>query len=361
MSLSSIDDPRNWLGFIPATLKDSPLYSEVWEHLKRDEELLALVDLIQKDQPNLVTFFTAVNFLLLKEPHHPLALYYPYLHQEDAPPINEAYSLFREFVVNHSSELCHLLPTARLQTNEVTRCANLLPAFILAYHRGGDLPLHMIEIGSSAGLNLLWNQYCYHYGSSLSTEEIVVGDLASPVQIHCEVLGPLLPPLPEGMWPVVASCQGIELVPRNIYDEEDMRWVRAAIWPEELGRHRVLDAAMKFARQGGVPLHKGDACDLLPGFLEAIPLNRTAVVWSSFAVNQGPIEVEKRINTQIAEASRRRTLYRTSLEFALDQQAGPRLEFSEYRGGHVVKHELLAHCAVHGECMTWLEEQDILS
>lgn len=350
MSLSSIDDPRNWLGFIPATLKDSPLYSELWEHLKSDEELLSLVDLIQKDQPNIITFFTAVNFLLLQEPHHPLALYYPYLHQEGTPPLSEAYSFFREFVLTHDAELRSLLPTARLQTNEVTRCANLLPAFSLAHQRGGMKSLNMIEIGSSAGLNLNWFRYGYHYGS------IIVGDMASPVQIVCELQGGLLPPLPDKL-PPVASCQGIELFPRDIFDEEDMRWVRAAIWPEEHARHQVLDAAIKFARQGSLHLHEGDACDLLPALLEAIPEHQTAVVWSSFAVNQGPVEVKECIDLQIREASHRTPIYRVSLEFALEKQAGPRLELSKYQGGQM-KQELLARCAVHGERMTWLEEQD---
>jgi hypothetical protein len=117
---SLIDDPRNWLGFISGTLKASPLYSELWKHLQHDEEVLSLVDLIQKDQPNLVTFFAAVNFFLLRETDHPLALYYPYLHQEAALPLAEAYPLFREFVVAHRAELRTILPTARLQTNEVT-------------------------------------------------------------------------------------------------------------------------------------------------------------------------------------------------------------------------------------------------
>jgi hypothetical protein len=347
MSLPSIDDPRNWLSFIPATLKDSPLYSELWKHLKTDEELLSLVDLIQKDQPNIVTFFTAVNFLLLREPQHPFALYYPYLHQAGAPPLSEAYSFFREFVLAHDAELRSLLPTARLQTNEVTRCSNLLPAFSLAYQRGGMKPLNMIEVGSSAGLNLNWFRYGYHYGS------IIVGDMASPVQIACELQGDPLPPIPENL-PPVASCQGIELFPRDIFDEEDMRWVRAAIWPEEHARHLMLDAAIKFARQGDLHLHEGDACNLLPALLEAIPEHQTAVVWSSFAVNQGPVEVKECIDLQIQEASHRTPIYRVALEFALEKQAGPRLELSEYQGGQIVKQELLARCAVHGERMTWL-------
>src|SRR5438876_3101929 len=62
------------------------------------------------------------------------------------------------------------------------------------------------------------------------SSDVCSSDLNS---IHCEVAGPYLPPLPETALPFVASCQGIELVPRDIYDEEDMRWVRAAIRSEE--------------------------------------------------------------------------------------------------------------------------------
>lgn len=343
----AIDDPRNWLDFIPGTLKDSPLYSELWEHLKSDEELLSLVDLLPKDQPNLVTFFTAVNFLLLRSQHHPLSLYYPYIRQEGAPPLSEAYPVFREFVLAHDAELSNLLPTARLQTNEVTRCTNLLPAFSMVYQHGGKKPLNMIEIGCSAGLNLNWFRYSYRYGS------IVAGNMASPVQITCELQGDFLPPIPAEL-PPVASCQGIEVFPRDIFDEEDMRWVRAAIWPEELRRHQVLDAAIAFARQNGPTLHQGDASDLLLPLLEAIPQHQTAVVWSSYAVNQGPIAVKERIDRQIAEASLRRPLYRVALEFA--GEVGPRLTWCEYRDGNKLRQEVLARCAIHGEWMEWLFE-----
>src|SRR5258707_12495025 len=54
------------------------------------------------------------------------------------------------------SALRTLLPMARLQTNEVTRCANLLPAFEIVSRRGACRPLALIEIGCSAGLNLFW-------------------------------------------------------------------------------------------------------------------------------------------------------------------------------------------------------------
>ena len=348
-----LHDPRQWLTFVPQTLHASPLYSEVWEHLKDDPELLEFVALVDTDQPLPITFFTGVNALVLAEVQHPLARFYPFLHQEEAPPLSEAYPCFREFVLAHSEQLRSLLPTARLQTNEVTRCSNLLPAFCLAYQRGGNRPLNMIEIGSSAGLNLLWHRYCYHYGSVLMPEDAVRGEQASPVHIHCQLGGLYLPSLPK-MLPRVACCQGIELVPRNLHSEADMRWIRAAIWPEEQARHHLLDAAITLARQTPLHLHTGDACERLPELLAALPDDQTAVIWHSYALHQGPMRVKEVIERQIEAASHRLPIYRISLEVV--EASGPKLELMTYEKGALVTREHLANCAIHGERMTWLLE-----
>ena len=351
-----LTDPRHWLDFVPGSLQASPLYAALWQRLQADEPLLALMDLVPKDQPLPITFFTAVNFLVLGEPAHPLAQYYPALHPEAAPPLADAYALFREFVLAHRPTLLSLLPTARLQTNEVTRCCNLLPAFFLAYQRGGMQPLTMLEIGSSAGFNLLWHHYQYHYHMH-DGQDIVLGEdhvPHAPVRVSCEIMGEALPPLPltRSTFPQVALCQGIELVPRAVHHDEDMRWVRAAIWPEEVERHRVLNDAIAFARQTPVLLHTGDASDLLPALLATLPTRQTAVIWHSFAVNQGPIQVKERLEQQLLAASRQRPLYRVSLE--VSDSRGPQLHLLTYEQGACVRREHLAQCAFHGERMKWL-------
>jgi hypothetical protein len=354
---STINDPRHWLTFVPDNLKASALYTTLWKHLKDDPELLELVALVDTNQPIPITFFTTVNYLVLAEPLDPLALYYPYLHPslppDEAPPLPEAYHYFRAFVLAHREKLQALLPEARLQTNEPTRCSNLLPAFFLAYQRGGYQPLNMIEVGSSAGFNLRWHRYHYWYTSELTTEDLQVGESLSPVHLHCTLQGPYLPPLPEMALPPVASCQGIELCPRDIRSEQDMRWVRAAIWPEERKRHEVLDAAIQFAGQTPALLHQGDASALLPTLLEAIPKDQTAVIWHSYAIEQGPVEVKDCILQHIREASHRIPIYRVSLEFL--GTAGPKLELMKYDKGELVEADHLANCVVHGECMAWLQ------
>ncbi len=355
-------DPRHWLDTVPKTLHASPLYNALWERAKDDPEMLALMDLVEKDQPLPITFFTAINYLVLGNPQHSLARFYPYL-QEDALPAAEAYLFFRTFVFDYEDRLRAILPTARLQTNEVTRCANLLPAFLLAYQRGGHQALNMIELGASAGLNLLWNQYGYRYSQASggqTTENLLVKNQHAPVQVSCQVVTTQPFPLTSmTTLPRVARCEGIEICPRDLHNERDMRWVRAAIWPEELERYRTLDTALAFAQHNPLPMHTGDACDLLPALLAAIPTFQTAVVWHSYALNQGPIEVKQRIEAQIAEASHRLPIYRVALEFA-SGAAQPSLEWYEYQNGQIMRQEILAHCAVHGERMTWLSDQTTL-
>ena len=49
------------------------------------------------------------------------------------------------------------------QTNETGRSAVLMPGYAEIARRTG-LPLSILEIGASAGLNLLWDRFAYRYG-----------------------------------------------------------------------------------------------------------------------------------------------------------------------------------------------------
>ena len=51
------------------------------------------------------------------------------------------------------------------QTNEVLRSACLLPGFLTVAAATG-LPMRVLELGASAGLNQLWDRYHYDYGAA---------------------------------------------------------------------------------------------------------------------------------------------------------------------------------------------------
>src|SRR5690242_16769048 len=116
-----------WNPFIVEMMERiSPLYSYLSQQMEQDLDLLALEGLVPRHQPCPITFFAAVNALLLREQSHPLAAYYPCL--TATPQLAQgAYPAFRAFCLSHQHELEAMLPQMRLQTNEITRCANWLP------------------------------------------------------------------------------------------------------------------------------------------------------------------------------------------------------------------------------------------
>ncbi len=348
MGFHGLDDPRGWMKVILPTLVRSPLYHQCASGMADDAEMVELLNLVDKAQPMLILFFTMVNFLLLRDRNHPLAQFYPYL-TERPRLAQDAYPSFRDFCLSHRSELREMLPQARLQTNEVTRCACLLPAFHLVHTRGGGKPLALIEIGASAGLNLNWFRYGYTYQHMLA-----VGHRDSPVQLHCGLHGEHTPDVP-GILPVVARSIGIDLHPLHLNNEAEVRWLRAHIWPEETWRYSLLDAAIRLARLHPARLLAGDACHLLPELLAQASLEHTVCVFHSFALNQGPKVVRQQIEQQLAHASRTRTLFQIALEVDPGASGLPTLELRTYHGGVLAGLERLAHCTLHGEYLTWLK------
>jgi hypothetical protein len=345
--ITSISDPRHWLAYVPRTLERiSPLYAHIYREMQEDREIFSLLTLIDPDQPIPVLFLSVINFLLFGHTEHPFAQFYPTLTATPRPP-NEAYPSFQAFCLEHKEALQRLLPMARLQTNEVTRCANLLPAFDLISTREDRRPLALIEIGSSAGLLLNWHRYFYTYNQGY-----LLGDEASSVQISCTIEGEQLPvPL---RLPPMAQCLGIELNPLDINNERDVRWLRSCIWPEERKRYQLLDAAIALARQYPPQMLTGDACHMLPNLLPTIPLNHPICLFHSFALNQGPVQVKERIIQTLVDASLKRTIYRISIEADPLKKEHPRLELFTYRNGDLFHYEWLAECDFHGERMTWL-------
>ncbi len=226
--------------------------------------------------PNLL--FGAVQYLLLRGIPHPLAAFYPGL--SDAPlelRQHDPVPVFRAFCLEHAEAIATLLATRRVQTNEIRRCACLLPAFTLVAQRDG--PLAIVEIGASAGLNLLWDRYSYHYG------EQQCGDPASSVQLRCELRGPRRPPLPLRI-PEIVYRVGLDLNPIDVRDDAQTLWLRALIWPEQRDRAAYLKQAIALAQTAPPLIRAGDAVALLPAVFAEVPPEATLCLYHSFVLNQ---------------------------------------------------------------------------
>lgn len=252
-----------------------------------------------------------------------------------------------------------MLPSFRLQTNEVNRCANWLPALEIASRWLGRKPLHLIELGCSAGLNLLVDRYNYRYSSAQNPgHELCIGTGTSLVEISCTLTG-LIPPIPMHM-PPIAQRVGIDLFPLDVKNEVHVRTLLGAVWPEEHERYDILNAAIAFAQQHPLPsILQGDAAILLPEVIEAIPEDQPVCIVHSYALRQDDPSILPRVEKILIDASKQHTIYRISLE--IDQQEqwdAPRLELFTYWGGQLLSHRWLATCEVHGNTMRWLEKPE---
>ncbi|MBL8046829.1 MAG: DUF2332 domain-containing protein [Anaerolineales bacterium] len=320
----------------------SPLYARLARGVAEDEALLELAAHTQSGQPAPNMLFAAVQFLLLRQPTSALAQFYPTIATHPHSLTHaDPFPLWREFCLSHRAEIETLLQTRLVQTNEVRRCALLLPAFAQL-----PQPLALIEVGASAGLNLLWDQYRYQYSDGRSW-----GQADSGVTLTCEWRGPVRPPLPPE--PVqVAARLGLDLNPLDINNAEDVAWLRALIWPELVERARLLENALQVAQAARPTVWCGDAVPLLPQAFAQAPAEATLCVWHSFTLNQFAPEARAAFTAQLAAAAAQRPLYKIGLEWGTDCAL---LSLSMFTAGE--EHTtLLAHCDPHGAWLEWLVE-----
>jgi hypothetical protein len=143
-----------------------------------------------------------------------------------------AAGLFADFRSTYAVEIRELTSRRLVQTNSVRRSLALWLG--MSYVAGVSPGPVLIEVGASAGLNLLFDRYAYEVGTG------------SRVKISAELHGSAPLPGVDAVVPV-ASRQGVDLSPLDIADPDDQQWLRALVWPDEVERRDLLDAAMGIA------------------------------------------------------------------------------------------------------------------
>ena len=83
---------------------------------------------------------------------------------EDFEETDDPWGVFRAILEERGDWLVRFVRERTVQTNEVQRCWALLPIF-LTVARTVARPLALVELGASAGLNLLWDRYAYSYAA----------------------------------------------------------------------------------------------------------------------------------------------------------------------------------------------------
>ena len=230
----------------------------------------------------------AVHRLVLNETLPELAPHYPSVGGDgDAPA---AWPVFRQALIDHPAEIGRLVSRG-CQTNEVGRSASLLGGFLEVAHRTG-LPLRILEIGASAGLNLRWDHYRYE-----STEG-AWGEPTSPVRFdHAFELSP-----PLNRSADVVERKGCDLNPVDPTSSEGALTLRSFIWADQLSRLSLLDGAIKCAEEVPAEVERIDAAAFLERELTAHRRGLATVVYHSVFMQYVGAEGQERIKRAVANA-----------------------------------------------------------
>jgi len=210
---STDDLSRRFERFARRECHVSPLYERLSLGIADDPELLAIAAHAKPGQPVPNLFLAVVHFLLLGGMQHSLAHFYPSIHPTGASSA-DPFPSFRALCLEYRQDILELISSRLVQTNEVRRCGCLLPAFMHVTQQAGGRPLALVEIGASAGLNLLWDRYGYDYGIGRR-----YGNSCSPVLIVCGLRSDRHLPLPD-VWPVVTMRVGLDLNPIDVRDPD---------------------------------------------------------------------------------------------------------------------------------------------
>ncbi|UYO17996.1 DUF2332 domain-containing protein [Bacillus sp. 41-22] len=280
----------------------SDLYEYLSIEISEDEEVLTLASYAQPGQPIPNLLLGAVHYLLLKGKEHSLKRYYYSLVEDADTNFENAFYQFKDFCHVYQEEIISLLQTKLVQTNEVRRGAYLYPSFCYIFNKVNK-PLALIEIGTSAGLQLFWDQYRYSYG----TEEMY-GNRQSNVHLQSEIKGEKKPSFLEQSPPVMERI-GLDLHVNNLNDEEDYLWLRALIWPEHKERLELFDQAATLVKEKSVQLIEGDGVALLPAIANQIREDAVICIFHTHVANQIPENVKHKLEKQIKEIGAKRDVF----------------------------------------------------
>jgi hypothetical protein len=306
----------------------SQLYYELAVAVSDDGAILEFIATMPVTQPNL--FFAAVQFLT------------------GAADMPKTASQLGELVKVRDHEIADVMRSHRTQTNEVGRCAILLPALPPG-------PLALVEVGASAGLCLLLDRFCYQLGPT------TLGEPASPVHLRCRTIGPV--PVPLTM-PTIVWRRGLDANPIDVHDEEAVRWLLACVWADHPDRRRRLEGAIELARAHPPTVSAGDLVDDLSAVLADVPDDARLVVFHSAVLSYVDRVRRRAFAEALTDASKRRDLVWLSNEAPgvlpeMTALAPPMSEIRFLLGRTLLtngqrRDELLALAHPHGADLTWL-------
>lgn len=231
------------------------------------------------------------------------------------------------------------------QTNEAGRSSNFIAAMLWLADRGLPARFECLEIGSSAGINLMIDRYRYDLGG------VLVGPDEAAMRFAPEWKGP---PPPDHAF-AFASLKGCDVAPVDLTDPAQALRLKAYIWPEHTIRFERMEAAIAAAMQRVPDLVKMNAADFVEAELAKPQApGTTRVLMHSIVWQYVPEEQQARVTAAMEAAGARATPDAPLAWVALE--ANRTLHRHELRvrywpGGE--EEVLLARAHAHGADIEW--------
>jgi hypothetical protein len=238
-------------------------------------------------------------------------------------------------LTEHGAFLARWTAEQDVQTNEVQRAWGLLPAFLSV---ADERPLDLLELGPSAGLNLLWDRYRYAYSTG------AWGD--GPLELRGD---DRVPPPAELLAKTVSieRRRGIDLNPVDVTTEHGARLLQAFVWADQTERLERLRRAIEVVRADPPYLMQGDYVEALPALLRGRREGAQLIVFqtaSTMYLARGAVE---RIQLALREAAREEPLVFISTGNA---PSGFSLDVQRFPDGRTTSLGILDF---HGEWLEW--------
>jgi hypothetical protein len=253
----------------------APFSAAISAHIAATPDVAAILLAAPPEQQLPVLLLAALHHEVLADPHCELAQWYPTT--SPRPLAGDVGPALLRHCRRRADELRMLVATRSTQTNEVGRCGFFLPPLGELHDELG--PLALVDVGTSAGLNLQLDRYSYDYepGGSVggrSDVRLVVGTRGAV-------------PVP-GRIPVVTARVGIDREPLDVTDDDAARWLRACVWADQSDRFHRLEAAIAIARLDPPEIRRGDAVELLAPAVADASGSGHPVVLNSWVLNYLP-------------------------------------------------------------------------
>jgi hypothetical protein len=182
------------------------------------------------------------------------------------------------------------------QTNEIRRSAII--AFGLAHvAKRTGLPLALLELGASAGLNLMPDQLSIQLG------ERHFGDATAPLALDPDWSGPQ----PPAQSFSVAERAGCDIAPIDLADPHAMLRLQAYVWADQRDRMARLATARAMATRLGIAVEAADAVEWATRKLEHSQPGRCRVVFHTIAMQYMTDHARRELSGVISAAGLRAT------------------------------------------------------